>query len=109
MNIKTVYEQVTSGAPMSQTDFLIHLSVGLGHLCGSYGADFVFEDGVIAMPRTVDDILPIFSEWQAPLTSYIRFSAGVGGEDFDRLADSAYKSIWRKNVRCKRFFMRRFG
>lgn len=110
MNIKDIYDTVKLQVSCSQNDFLTYLDQSVRTLISRFKEPYVVEKGgKYGKPATVNTDIPIYEEYYPAVLNNILFLlTGNSDRKTDSTAEAeyAYRSVWSKKSRGKRFVAR---
>lgn len=106
MIIKDLFDKANQTAPMSQDEFLAAFNEGIWTLIALYGEGYIFLSCEAQDASSVNDDIPIYPEWREPLLCYIVYAKNGDAARYERFAglgSYAYRTVWSKKNKKRRF------
>ena len=107
MIIKELYDKITLAHPCNQADFLTHYDTSVRAILARYGSRYVLLPGSeYVRPAGICDDSPVYEEYMNALYDNILFLLTGNGDrktDYVQEAEDAYKTVWKRIMRNRRF------
>ena len=108
MILKELYENVTQVEACGQDKFLSHVDTTVRALIARYGERYVLLPGNQAWIRVreIESEIPVYEAYFPAIRDNVLFMLTGNGDrktDYVAEAEDAYKSVWRRKMRGKRF------
>lgn len=106
MILKDLFDKAIQAVPMSQDEFLAAFHEGVWTLTAQYGEGYVFSSDEAQDASSVNDDIPIYPEWREPLLCYIVYAKNGDAARYERFAglgSYAYRTVWSKKNKKRRF------
>lgn len=107
INVKDIYDKANSVTGISQNEFITSFNEAVLQLLSRYGESFVFDK---ALPRDVtgvDETVPIYDEWRAPILHYVIYlknGDALRKNEYDSSLDYSYRTLWKKKMNGRTHF-----
>lgn len=106
MVIRTLFDRVTRRAPMDSAAFIDHYNSTARWLMTEYGERYALDRGVRAVREAyaLDDTSAVRDEYELAAAEYVIYLETGNPDNLAaamRYAESAYKTVWRKESRGK--------
>ncbi len=110
MNVKDLYETITTTAPTTQNTFFTHLDTTVRYLIGRYGMAYTIEKSFpYVKPDDLEDDIPLYDEYYPAVCDNILYLLTGDNDrktDFVEEAENAYLTVWRVRARGKKILDR---
>ena len=111
MELLKVFEKVNLVVPIEQRDFINFFEDTVAELSSMYDERFVFTDGTLTLPKSIDTEIKIKDKYEKAIVENILFLAGAGDvhqSEFIRQSKNAYLSYWNENAKGRKLVRNRW-
>lgn len=107
MILKELYENVLQVQDCRQSAFLSHVDTTVRSLIARYGKKYVLLSGAEwVRTKNIEGEIPVAEEYFVPIRDNILYLLTGNPDrktDYVQEAEDAYKTVWRRKMRNKRF------
>lgn len=113
MILKELYENVTHVQGTSQDVFMSHVDTTVRALMARYGEKYVLLPGTVwGKTVNIGTDMPVYEEYFPAIRDNVLYLLTGNGDrktDYVAEAEDAYKTVWRKRMKNRRFRSSDYG
>lgn len=113
MILKELYENVTHVQDTSQDAFMSHVDTTVRALMARYGEKYVLLPGTVWVKNVnIGADMPVYEEYFPAIRDNVLYLLTGNGDrktDYVAEAEDAYKTVWRKRMKNRKFRSSDYG